>query len=196
MPDNRRKYMRISSQQIDCKVRLGVGESAGFVVDESIDGLRVGGLDLLLLAADQRIEVEYLGQTLIGRCRSVARDENGLFQVGIYREDPSYRANIRSMLLNSFMTFNGCDIVCLPISVVNEEKIRVRLMDGNEFTVQKDQVFQISRDEREMELQSQHKLSELLQVYSLMDANNRLYSLNDILDYEFGPAVGVMTATK
>ena len=187
MYENRREFLRINAQDAKCVVKLGIGQSSGYVIDESISGIRVGGLELLMLIADQKVTVVHDGQSIVGRCRSVTRDENGLFRIGIFRESEAHLSEPRSILLNSFMNLGGCDLVCLPLAVVDEHRIRVRLMDEKEFVVRRNQIFQLTRDEREKALRNHQTLTEISNIYSLMDDSRNWATVNDILLVEFGP---------
>ena len=132
---NRRKFLRLNTDRQQCNVRLGIGESAGFVVDESIEGLRIGGLDLLILFADQKVTVEYDGESIVGRCRSVSRGDGGYFEVGIHREGDDYTEDPKSILLNTFMKFDGKSVTCVPMGVTQDDDVQIKLINGKEFTV-------------------------------------------------------------
>ena len=196
MNENRRKFMRINTASAQCLVKLGVGESTGVVVNESIDGLRIGEMELLILVADQKVTVCYDEGVTYGRCRSVSRDPNGTFQIGIYRVTDDYVAETTSILLNSFMRFDGCDVVCVPLAALSGNRIRIRLLDGSEFTVKREQLFALTREEREQELRQPAKLQKLIDVYSFMDNSRDWYGADDVLNHEFGPAIRSLERAK
>lgn len=189
MNQNRRKFNRIGTRDANCIVKLGIEESAGIVVDESIDGIRLGQLALLVLVADQKIKVEYDDQEFVGRCRSVSRDENDLFEIGVYRETDDYQQQPISMLLNSFVHFNNCNIVCVPLTVIDENRIRIRLLHGKEFTANRNQILQLTRKERTKELADEKHLADIIQVYAMMNSPKELNDLDSILYQEFGPSI-------
>ncbi|MFK7768135.1 MAG: hypothetical protein AB8B55_13005 [Mariniblastus sp.] len=192
---NRRKFLRLNSDRQQCVVRLGIGESGGFVVDESIEGLRVGGLDLLILFADQKVMVEFNDETITGRCRGISRGEGGYFEVGIFRETADYVEDTESILLNSFMSFNGKNIAVVPIGIVGDDQLRIRLINGKEFTIDRDKVLQITRQERLEELCNDEALAGVMEVYRLMDSSNGFTNRASVLDHEFGPALRSLSST-
>ncbi len=189
MNENRRKFMRINASSVDCVVKLGVGESPGVLINESIDGLRIGEMELLILIADQKVTVCHDDGVTVGRCRSVSRNPNGTFQIGIYRVPDNYVGDATSILLNSFMRFDGCDVVCVPLAVMDDNRLRIRLINGVEFTVRREQLFQLTREEREQELRNPGKLQKLIEVYSFMDNSRDWYGADDVVNHEFGPPV-------
>ena len=191
---NRRKFLRLNTDRQQCNVRLGIGESAGFVVDESIEGLRIGGLDLLILFADQKVTVEYDGESIVGRCRSVSRGDGGYFEVGIHREGDDYTEDPKSILQNTFMKFDGKSVTCVPMGVTQDDDVQIKLINGKEFTVSRDQIFQLTRQERLEELCDDDTLAKVMQVYRLMDDANAFTSRTAVLDHEFGPAVRSLSA--
>ena len=196
---NRRKFLRLNTDRQQCNVRLGIGESAGFVVDESIEGLRIGGLDLLILFADQsrrsgwapprrpcrtRLPLSTT-ESIVGRCRSVSRGDGGYFEVGIHREGDDYTEDPKSILLNTFMKFDGKSVTCVPMGVTQDDDVQIKLINGKEFTVSRDQIFQLCDDDT---------LAKVMQVYRLMDDANAFTSRTPVLDHEFGPAVRSLSA--
>lgn len=189
MRPNRRRSLRTNTSGISCVVRLGVGEDQGYVVDESDEGIRVGGLDLLVLFADQKVTVIHHESKVVGRCRVVSRDEDGLFQVGIFREPETFQENTQSLLLNSFMRFNEYNMVCVPIGVIDDRQIRIRFLDGKEFTVNREDIFQLTRPERMEELCDKDHLEAILQFYNLTSSKNEFTNREMVLNFEFGPPV-------
>lgn len=193
---NRRKFLRLNADRQQCIVRLGIGESGGFLIDESIEGLRVGGLDLLILFADQKVAVEINDELIVGRCRSVSRSDGGYFEVGIHRERDDYDGDSQSLLLNSFMKFDGNSVTCVPLGLVGDDEVRIRLINGKEFTVMRNQIFQLTRQERLEELCDEEALAKVMQVYRLMDNDNGFTNRTSVLDHEFGPAVRALSAQE
>lgn len=186
MNENRRQSIRISGGHLPCQVIINGTCGSGVVIDESIHGLSVGRLDLVILLQDQPIEVKLENEHVIGKCRSVARDDAGLFRVGIRKQDePQPPSN--NILLNSYMNFGGCNVVCLPIKVVDEEHLLIRLLDGKEFAVTKNQLKQLTRAERTAELKQDRQLFEQIRsIYAAMSPGLILGSVDRIIEQEFG----------
>lgn len=190
MSQERRKSTRIDTQQIECQVSLGNSTSSAVVNDESIDGMRVGNLDLLVLMTNQPMVVKYDNQSFTGCCRHISRSENGLYDVGLYREVEALQPSGESVsiLLNSFMRFSDCDIVCIPLHWIDEDRLRVRLLDGNEFNVGRNKVFSLTRFEREQSLQDADTLQQLIQIYETMvPGGGGCSNAQDVVRLEFGP---------
>jgi hypothetical protein len=187
MSQNRRKFIRVDSGNTPCRVTIGASRSAAWLVNESIYGLCVGGLELMFLASDQQVIVEYESERITGRCRSAARDTDGKFQIGIFKSDEEPGENVSQILINSYIDFGGCRIVCLPIQILDSQRVRIRLMDGKKFPVSRAKVIQLTRQERLTTLQEDSsELEKLLKVYSALDWGRVWMSENDILDQEFG----------
>ena len=196
MHKNRRRSLRTNTSNVPCVVKLGVGEDQGIVVDESDEGIRIGGLDLLILFADQKVTVIYDGKEIVGRCRVVSRDQQGKFQVGVFRETECYVEDPQSLLLNSFMSFNEHHLVCVPIGVVDDQQIRIQFLDGKQFTVNRVDIFQMTREERIEELLDEDRLAAIMQFYSMTSSQNEFTNREMVLNHEFGPPVRSLSVTR
>ncbi len=188
MNSNRRQSIRISGGNAPCRVRLGDLETPARIVDESIHGLSVGGMNLLILFQDQSIQVEYEGQWIFGRCRSAARDSDGSIRVGILKcDEPPQIAPIR-ILLNSYVEYGGHKLVCLPVSDMSSELVVIRFPDGKEFPINRNTLIQMTRYERLEELSSDVSKSESIQkIYRELITGKRFFGIEDVLEQEFGP---------
>lgn len=189
MSQNRRKFIRIDAGSTPCQITIGQDCSKAILVNESIYGLCVGGLDLMFLAADQQVIVEYESERIIGRCRSASKDANGSFQIGILKTEDDFKREVSQILVNSFMDFGGCKIVCLPLGMQPDGQVRIRLIDGKEFSVEKCKIVQMTRPERQAEFtEDPSDLGRLLKIYSALDDSRNWTCEGDILDLEFGTA--------
>ena len=193
MNSNRRQSIRISGGNAPCRVRLEESETPAHIIDESIHGLSVGGLNLLILFQDQTIQVEYEGQWIFGRCRSAARDSVGSIRVGILKcDEPSQVAPIR-ILLNSYIEYGGHKLVCLPVSEMPNEQVVIRFPDGKEFPVNRNTLTQMTRYERLEELSSHASRIESTQkIYRALIPGRPFLGIEDILEQEFGPPFEAM----
>jgi hypothetical protein len=196
MNRNRRKSLRTHTSVKPCVVRLGIGEDQGFVIDESDEGIRIGGLDLLVLFADQKVTVLQDNRKVVGRCRVVLRDIDGLFQIGVYRETEPFAEDPQSLLLNSFMRDKEINRVCVPVDVVDEDHVRIRHLDGREFTVHRKELFQLTRSERMEELCDDDRLSAVMRLYSMTSSQNEFTNREMVLNHEFGPPVRSLLADR
>ena len=85
---NRRKYVRIKSNDCSCRFELDGCESAAVVVDESIEGIRISGVNLMRLSLDQKITIHHKGVTIAGRCRSISRNQMAHFGLVFIARQP------------------------------------------------------------------------------------------------------------
>ncbi len=194
MSQNRRKFIRIDAGNAPCHVTIGQARSEATMVNESIYGLCIGGLDIMFLSANQLMVVEYESDRIVGRAKSASRDSDGRFQIGILKSDDEPDRDITQILINSFMDFVGFKVVCIPIGLKPDGKILIRLIDGKEFSVEKSKIMQMTRYEREAELSEDlTMLGRLLKLYSVMNPSMNWNSEQDILDQEFGIATPEMT---
>ncbi len=186
MSENRRKYIRIDSGNAPCTLQINGAAASAELANESIFGLCVGGIELMLLAADQPVTILYENEQIKGRCKSVSRDENGKFQIGIQKTDDDKESDRSLILVNTYMNFGGYHIVCLPIEMLPDDQVRIRLLDGKEFIVNRDQMIQFTRQEREANLRHPGMLQEILGIYTALNDNRCWYGESDILNHEFG----------
>ena len=80
------------------------------------------------------------------------------------------------------------------MGVTQDDDVQIKLINGKEFTVSRDQIFQLTRQERLEELCDDDTLAKVMQVYRLMDDANAFTSRTAVLDHEFGPAVRSLSA--
>lgn len=164
----------------------------GFVIDESIGGIRVGGVPLLHLFINQPFSIEYDDLAIGCRSRTVSRGDDGLFQIGLIRdgeklEDPSSECT----LVNSFWKVDGITIVCFPRNIIDEKNMTISFPDGKEFQVPIEDVTQMTRDERGDYLLDAELRNKIAEIYSAMYNNQSLFTdRRSILTHEYGPDPG------
>jgi hypothetical protein len=191
MNQNRRKFIRISADGTNCQVTIGQRCSPASLINESIYGLCVGGLDLMFLALDQPVIVKYEDQEIVGRCRSASKDSNGAFQIGILKSENDFKSDVQEILINSYMDFGGHKIVCLPLGMQPDGKVKIRLIDGKEFDVDKSKITQMTRAERKAQLNDgPDDLGKYFKIYSVLSDRRFFSNETDILEIEFGMATG------
>lgn len=178
-----------------CLVKIDGGRDVGILIDASDEGLRIGGLDLLILFADQVVTVDYDDQEFVGRCRVVSRDENWLFQVGVFQETESYQKSHRSLLINSFFRAHNQSVVCAPLFVENEQKIRIQFLNGERANVRRTELIQLTRGERMEQLCDSRLLWSAMKFYSMDNSANEFTNRERVLNFEFGPPVVSLSAT-
>lgn len=187
MIQNRRKFGRINAQQAPCVVRLNSTETEATLIDESIGGLRVGGISLFHLFHDQEIWISYDDDTISGRCRAVKRDDNDLYEIGILRDlDPVENAPV-SLLINTFVDLQGHLIVCLPKRIVSDNKVEISLLGGKDTTVSNSLVRSLTREERSNQLLDADACLMVGRAYNAIYNKSSFDSRQAILLHEYGP---------
>lgn len=189
MSQERRKYLRLNVSAVKCQVNLGTETYEAELLDESIGGVRVGSVPLLALGLNQTVHVTYESETIEGVCRSVMRQDDGLFAIGIRRTEaaPNDEEKQQAMLLNTFMEFSGCDLLCIPVDSTDENKVRVMMIDGRQFDVDRSRLFSMTRQERVEKLCAERRYNNILKVYQLPITDNAFDARDAIINQEFGP---------
>jgi hypothetical protein len=190
MISNRRCYTRMSSQPVPCTFEMGGTPGIAWVVDEAIGGIRISGLQLRRLSLDQKITVHFDDQTVVGRCRSVTRNSDGTFSVGIYRDASATEHEHQSFLLTTFTRLNEFDVVCSICSRPSQDELEVKLLDGKSFVLHRSRVVELTRSERLMALSDEgnegSELANVTAIYSSMAVGQELMEVESVLDHEFG----------
>ena len=184
---NKRKSERFLPQDNQCIFKIAGGNSEGILLNKSEEGIRVGSLNLLILFADQQVVIEMENEVLVGRCRSVLREESGTFQVGILREPENFEDDSDSILINSFVKLGEQKLVCVPKSIEGQ-MIQVSLLNDEEVEVHMNQVMQMTREERLDELCDEDYLQAAIRTYELESQGNSFAERSLVLLHEFGPA--------
>lgn len=185
---NRRKYSRTSPNDPYCVFALGQGFTDAKVINKSPEGIRVGDLDLMILFVDQQVIVECEGEAFYGRCRTVSRDSNGAFEVGILREPEGFVGNSESILINSYVQLGDQQVVCIPTQM-EEQTIQITLLNNEQLSVHVNQVTQMTRQERLEELCDSGCLDKVMAVYGMACSGNDFTDQPLLLNHEFGPTV-------
>ena len=163
----------------------------GFIVNESIGGIRVGGVPLLHLFVNQPFTIEYDDLVVKGLSRTASRGEDGLFEIGLIREDDSKASSSESTLVNSFWEVDGISVVCFPRNIIDEQKMSISFPDGKEFEVLIEDVVQMTREERSEYLLDTKLRTKVGEVYSALYKNQSLFGdRRAILAHEYGPELG------
>ena len=191
MSEERRKFLRLNVSEVTCQLKLGHETFEGQLLDESIGGIRVGSVPLLALSLNQPVVVTYDSESIEGVCRSVTRQADNQYAIGIRRSEskPLDEDENSAMLLNTFMEFSGCSLICIPIASVDENTVRVMMIDGREFEIDRSKLFSMTRLERVEKLAAERRFKNILKVYNLPDTDNAFDARDSIINQEFG-AIG------
>ena len=185
---NRRKYGRIGISDQSCVIRMNGIATEGFIVNESIGGIRVGGVPLLHLFANQPFTIEYDDLVVSGLARTATRGDDGLFEIGLVREGEAETSSSESTLVNSFWEVDGISVVCFPRNIIDEQKMSISFPDGKEFEVLIDDVDQMTREVRGEYLLDAQRRKKIGDVYAALYNNQTLFNdRKSILAHEYGP---------
>jgi hypothetical protein len=185
---NRRRYHRVPSRDLPCKLKFR-GEMIDIrIVNESIEGLRIGDVKLEHLERGELIEVLIDGETVRGRSRSVSRNKDETYQVGIQREPTILGKRVYSQLLGHFIRFQGQWVFCVLVEQVGSSRVRIRLLDGKEFTISRNQIFQLTEEERRAMLSDPEEFATTVEFYSLMAPHLTFDDIDSLIVREFQKA--------
>lgn len=160
----------------------------GYLVDESIGGIRVGGVPLLHLFVNQPFTVEYEDIVVNGSSRTASRGENGLFEIGLVRDSEEDTSASESTLVNSFWEVDGMTVICFPRRVIDDDHILISFPDGKEFKVRMDELTQMTREERSSYLLDADLRKKIGEFYATIYNNRTLFNdRRSILSHEYGP---------
>jgi len=162
----------------------------GFIVNESIGGIRVGGVPLLHLFANQPFTIEYDDLVVEGLSRTASRGEDGLFEIGLIRQSEvkGQSSSTESTLVNSFLEVDEISIVCFPRNIIDDQKMSISFPDGKKFEVLIEDVVQMTRDERGEYLMDARLRQKIGEVYCALYRNQTLFrDRKSIVAHEYGP---------
>ena len=162
-------------------------ETEGYIVDESIGGIRVGGVPLLHLFVDQKFTIQYDDVSITGLSRTVSRGKDGLFEIGLIRDQEDSPQSSDATLINSFLEVDGVSLVCFPRNVIDQDTMSISLPDGKEFEVPIQDVQQMTRHERGEYLLDAEIRPKVGELYAAMYNNSSSFrDRRSILAHEYG----------
>jgi hypothetical protein len=182
MSENRRQYSRIVIAQDVCTIGLRGKTHQGLVLDESIGGMKIGGLKLVNLVLGEPVLVSIRDEEFLCWCRSVARGEDGQFQVGLERAKPDSKPTGDRMLINTYIANEGFHFICYATSELHKEPMTVCLWNRDELTLQHKEIVSMTEPERLEQLSNPEYLAFVAAVYG-RDTN--LTSMQDLINFEF-----------
>jgi len=128
MITNRRKFHRIPVEE-KCIVRIDGVDLECHLVDQSITGAKIAGLDFLVIPYGKPLSIIYDGESFDAIIRGVTRDEKNEMLIGIERSETADPDSIdkEAMLLNCYIRHEGNLMVCIPISVEADGRVCTEL---------------------------------------------------------------------
>ncbi len=186
MLTNRRKFHRIPVDE-KCIVTIDGAQLECSLVDQSINGGKIAGLDFLVIPAGKTLTVKQDGEEFKAVIRGVTRDERQKMLIGIQRSE-TIRDDEESddaMLLNCYIRHDGNLMVCIPLSVESDGRVTIQLWDGMQFPINFTALETMNRTERYKSLMSGSDLKMIAELYGL--GTVPMAALADkIFEFEFG----------
>lgn len=196
MSQNRRQYFRLAVDVEPVEIDLRGQVYQGLLLEESIGGLKVGGLKLLNLVRGEHVVFRGQRETYRGLCRNVVRDEQGLFTIGIERSETATASLTKRMLVNSYIVNEGFCFVCYPELSGSSEATQITLWNDHQLTANTQQLCSFTEGERREHLENPACLNLVATAYGRMptsvasdskqdDEEIDLALIQEILDFEF-----------
>ena len=186
MITNRRKFHRIQVEE-KCIVRIDGVDLECHLVDQSITGAKIAGLDFLVIPYGKPLSIIYDDESYDAIIRGVTRAEKNEMLIGIERSETADPDSIdkEAMLLNCYIRHEGNLMVCIPISVEADGRIRVQLWDGKQFPLNFTALVTMNRTERYKSLLKGSDLSMIADLYGIKDVPMARL-LDTLFEFEFG----------
>lgn len=186
MLTNRRKYHRIPVDE-KCTVIVDGARLECNLIDQSINGAKIAGLDFLVVPFGKQVTVSCDGEEFEAVIRGVTRGENDEMHIGIQRaetvDDSAQTGD--AMLLNCFIRHEGNLMVCIPLSVEPNGQVKIQLWDGMQFPINYSALQTMNRTERYSSLMSGSNLKMIADLYGLGSVP-MAQAADKIFEFEFG----------
>lgn len=184
--DNRRKFRRLpcagekvvveaDGRRVDCEV-----------LDQSIGGFRIIGIDPLMLDKGQPLSITYQDEVIDVSCVNVSRMEDGKFSIGVARTRDSSgdTSSSEGSLINPYVRLEAdLAVLCRVVEVLNGSQLKIEFPGGTQCDVAANAISAMSREERRLQLGAQESLSKLIALYS---ENALEPTIGSILNFEYG----------
>lgn len=186
MLTNRRKFHRIPIDE-KCIVEVDGARLECSLVDQSINGAKITGLDFLVVPFGKRLSIDCDGQAFEAVIRGVTRGENNEMHIGIQRAETidDSEKNSEAMLLNCFIRHEGNMMVCIPISIDSSGDVKIQLWDGMQFPIKYSALITMNRTERYTSLMTGSNLKMIADLYGL-GTIPMAQMADKIFEFEFG----------
>lgn len=186
MLTNRRKFHRIPVDE-KCVVNVDGSKLECSLIDQSINGAKIAGLDFLVVPFGKKLTIDCDGEEFEAVIRGVTRGENNEMHIGIQRSETvdDTEENSDAMLLNCFIRHEGNLMVCIPISVEPNGHVKVQLWDGMQFPINFSALETMNRTERYTSLMTGSNLKMIADLYGLGSVPLAQVA-DEIFEFEFG----------
>ena len=180
----RRNFERFSCIQQPCEVRIGDEVHSAYIVEKSINGMKIEGFDPLVIprGAPLIVQTQHLNQECF--CQSISRSETGAIQLGVSLQEVGQNDGSNTqLLLACFVGFRSSFFQCQPISVVSPGKLQVELWNEESMVVGRPELRCMTQFERKKEIvDAPEQLDFLQHIYQLSPSSN----LDSVIEFEFG----------
>lgn len=216
---NRRRYRRIATSALTgspCIVESEGHQAGCELIDESIGGYRIKGIDPLFLPKHQPLRIAYRDEVVNVLCANVARVDGKKLSIGLQRvdtmaapvseEDWGEAARFASQwqgrivappkrrlpaatgsLLHPFFRYrHQIGIACRILQVKEDDRLVIEILKRKQFEVAVSAITSLTRDERREELLAEPSIDWLADVYSDGNAAAIKCDVESVLEFEFG----------
>ncbi len=189
----RRKFTRIPTANETSQIIINGNSYDGFIIDESISGFGITGLNVLLLAKDTPLIIRFRENEINCVCKHISRMEFGL-RIGVERlfnrNSPIVVHDRMSrdcrFLIAPFIKIESMLAMCVPVELLSNGKLSVVLWNGMELEVDPGMIHVMTREERATQLGETKSFDELTWIYQNGLSSMTLTSAADVLEFEFG----------
>ena len=130
--------------------------------------------------------MDFDGQLVKGRTRSVSPNTDETFQVGLQRETTIKNpVEENTRLLGHFVRFQNRWIACEILRAASTHRVRIRLLDGKELEIARNQIFQLSETSRREMLSHDDEFEEIQAVYRFMVPSCEFEDVDSIIKQEY-----------
>lgn len=213
---NDRRYSRIPCGGVPCVVESDGHEAECVLLDESIGGYRIKGIDPMFLPRHQRMRLVHRDEVIEVVCTNVSRDDGKEFTIGLQRYEtsvatvcdddfgtanpfakktdpetcPQKSPEVEGTLIKPFVCLRDqVGIGCEILEIRDQGKVLVEIFGQKQFEVSISAVRSLCRGERHAELLQETDVAWLASVYSHGQETAIAATVDVILDHEFGAAV-------
>lgn len=188
---NRREFHRIACVPVPCIVEADGCRVECELLDESIGGFRIIGIDPLMLDQDQPMSIEHRDEVMNVYCANVSRTDEGKFSIGLEREDVRSQNDDPAptgTLINPYVHIGkGVGVLCRLVEIKSPEDVVVEVLGKKRFSVHANRVTPLLRVERKAELTALDSIDWLAEIYSSASLDETISPTVDaIVDFEFG----------
>ncbi len=160
----------------------------GGIVDESISGVGITGLDLLMMPYNKPLVVEYREGSFDANARHIGRQPNGQLSLGVIRRTELKNEDVAdsaAMLVNCYVKHGDAHVICMPILLESDSHVLIQLWDGIQFRVPRSNLSPRSRLERFAMLEDLGCLQYTTAMYGF-ESVSPSFDRQQIFEYEFG----------